>query len=291
MPTGFSSGGGSSHSSGGGNIGGGGFGGGRYPRGFFGPGVVIINNRPYRMGKASIGYFINLILIFVLVIVAMAGGGMMANASSLKKTIKYEFIKYQDLIEFVENDREAAIDRIVEGQIKSIEPGYGKYRVIYEFDYQNYEGCNGYSFYVYTQEDLRELNYRVGAKIYLAIDPSIVNNDGPDSIPMDFEDFDVEDDGEYVEANFNFKIGVGMLVGGIVGVVLLIIANHFILKKHAQPVEDGKNNGNSGNNDNNNNNDGNATGNSDEDEITYCSYCGARIKKGEQKCPNCGAKN
>ena len=306
MPTGFSSGGGSSHSSGGGSFGGGfdgGFNNGRRPRGFYGPGVIIINNRPYRMGKASIGYFVCMFLMVIMFFVAFGGGIMMGNASSAKKRIEYDFIKYQDMIEYVENNPSSASERLVTGKVKSVEPGFGKFRVIYEFEYKS-RTISGYSFYVYSEHDLDELDYEAGRTIMIVIDPSSLTQYGPDSIPLDFEEFDVEDDGEYAHANFNFKVGVGMLVGGIIGIVGFIVLSNVIFKKCAKPVEEnGSSNGNNNNSnnnnsnkdnhddDNNNNKDNNNSTSGQDDDITYCSYCGARIKKSDRKCPNCGAKS
>ncbi len=282
MPTGHSSGGGSSHT--GGGIGGGSSHGiGNSSRMWHGrpmphgPGIVIINNRPYRMsGGASAGFFITMFLVFIFIFAAMGGGIMMGSASSTKNTISYDFIRYQDLVRMASNHE----DRIVEGEIKSIEPGYGKFRVIYEFNYGR-EEIEGYSFYVYTKEKLDQLGYDVGEEIELALDMSYTIGGEPDSVPTDIVNFDVTDDGEYISANRSFTVGIVLLVGGIALTVACFIASSMIKKKFAKPYEEEANPTTTASTSNQ----------TPKDEAVYCQYCGARINKDDRKCPECGAKN
>lgn len=278
MPTGHSSGGSSSHS--GGSFGEGSShsvgGGGRMWHGRpmpHGPGIVIINNRPYRMsGGASAGFFVAIILTIVCFFAIFAGGFMTMNAASTKSKIEYDFVKYQDMVEFAKKDE----NRIVDGTIKSIEPGYGKFRIIYEFKNRYGKLVEGYTFYVYDKEYLEK--YEVGEEIEIALDLSYLVEGEPDSIPTDFVNFEVGDDGEYIHAQTQQRVGLAILFCGIVGAAASFVVAIVVRKKFAKPYEE-------------NEPTPSPASENKKEEDEFCAYCGARLKKGEHKCPECGANN
>lgn len=285
MPSGSHAGGGGGGGHSGGSFSGGGSTGGPrgprwgFGRGFYGPGVIIINNRPYRMGKgAGIGYFLSLFAVFIAIFVLFGGVTMFVGGNSEKNLREEQHEYYQVMITQAKRNPE---QRIVMAQVDGImrHEASGKYQVLYHYG----AITDGYTYYIYTLQQASAIRDEGLIEIALETDKATINLN-TDSVNTDYLDYPLSADGEYAEALQQKNIGLGMLIGGGAGIAVFVVLAVVLFKKCAKPYEANDNNGGNGGNGNN----GGST--SYEDEVTYCQYCGARLKKGDSKCPECGAR-
>lgn len=281
MPSGSHAGGGSSHTSGGGSVGGGGHvGGGGFRGRPYGPGVVIINNRPYRMGGgASFGYFLTLILSIILLFVGVAGIVTFTGGKNEVALAEKDYVYYQQLKDYALNKRAQGDDTyIVSVEVDHIEyhSACGKWFLVYYLPISQNRKLKGWTYDLYTQA---EANAMRGQTIEIALEKPLSEIDeDTDSVPLEMP-LDINRDGDYVLAKSSVTTGIIMMSCGFGGFVLLLVLSIFIKKKFAKPYE--------------NKNEPNTPSESPvkNDEVTYCEYCGARMEKGDSKCPECGARH
>lgn len=278
MPSGSHAGGGSSHSSGGGSVGGGSFGGGmNHGSRFYGPGMVIINRRPYRMsGAASFGYFLCLILSFVLIFVGVFG---IANFTSGKNQIelaKKDYAYYADMIAFAKSKREQGDSSyITTVKVDHIEyhSACGKWFLVYYLPLPHSTAFDsrlrGWTYDLYTREEAAAMR---GKDIEIALEKPLSEIDQEtDSVPLSMP-LDLSRDGDYILAKSSRTAGIIMMVCGFGGFAVLIVLSFVIKKKFAKPQESSAS--------------GNQTAS---EQAEYCHYCGTKLKKDDTFCPSCGA--
>lgn len=287
MPSGSHAGGGSSHSSGGSvsggsshSGGGGGFRGG--PIRPYGRGVVIINNRPYRMrGGAGVGYILTLFLSVVLLFVGFAGIGIFTSGNKQIALAEKDYVYYQQLKDFALDKREQGDSSyIVSVEVDHIEyhSACGKWFLVYYVPIAGSgKKLKGWTYDLYTQA---EANAMRGQTIEIALEKPLSEVDeNTDSVPVEMP-LDLNRDGDYVLAKSNKTTGIIMMVSGFAGFVVLLVLSIFIKRKFAKPIDAGENGSSQ-------------TGASEgtKEEVTYCEYCGARMQKDADKCPECGARH
>ena len=194
---------------------------------------------------------------------------------------------------YMENDRAgyvAMIERaeqnenlVVDGEVISVwqDPdGSGKWAFDYKFTASSGQIVdNGFSFKVYNS---RSEAPHEGDIIKLAVETentTILS----DSVPMDYKNFELKDDGDYINAvrRLNSRRVAYICCYVVIGICVIVCVILFFKgkqKKNADFVEENTQASTAGN----------ATPESD--SLTTCDYCGASIKKGSSSCPNCGAR-
>lgn len=197
-------------------------------------------------------------------------------------------------ISYIENDRAgyvAMIERaeqneklVVDGEVISVwqdTNGSGKWAFDYKFTDPTGQVVvdNGFSFKVYNS---RSEAPHEGEIIKLAVDSENITILS-DSVPMDYKNFELKDDGDYINAvkrlNSVRIIYICCYVAiGICVIVFVILFFKGKQKKNADFVEANAQATPSG------------STTPESDSLTTCDYCGASIKKGSSSCPNCGAR-
>lgn len=184
---------------------------------------------------------------------------------SSKNDIATDYYYYQDMIA----DAEANPELIVEGEItdKFLNEDCGKWYYTYEFVADNGSVVEGYTYSVYTREEIRK--FTIGDTILLAVN-MIDTNQKTDSIPMDYKDIPLSNDGEYANAQKFYTIGlVGTIVIGAV-IIGVAISMFVIVSKHKQLATD-------------------EVIENETSATRYCAYCGAMLAEDEANCRHCGA--
>lgn len=301
MPSGSHSGGGGSHF-GGGSSGGSHFGGfnssGSSRQVNLGPRVYVFGGRRYVVsGSRRTGiYALNFVILFMVFIV-FAGALMLAGGNKAVKTIKADHARYQQMITYAKENNDFLIYGVITDQFKNDE--CDKYYITYAFpiDYIDdkddllakyhrdvrsgdfeIEWVQGYSYSVYSLAQVSALNMQRGSLVELAInnEKSEIDQD-TDSIPTDYLNMPLNRDGEYTAAKSKKTAGSIMIVISAVVIVGCVAGQIAVIKtckpeqapvEADQPIDQGKA--------------------APQQKVNKCAYCGAVLKEGETKCPNCG---
>ena len=275
MPSGRGGGGGS-HFGGGSSGGGSHFGGSSSSRGYhrtrpmrfhFGRRVYVISS-----GKSTLLYiFTGLIIFMYFVGIAL----MCSNYKSQLRKIEADYNYYQDMVRYAEihtsYQKEGRITQV------SYNPKYDRYYYNYTI-YTTMGLINGYTFCVYTEEDLKDI--KVGTIVMFAMSDNGSNaNPYTDSVPMDYIYTTLEDDGEYLyfikQAKTNKTAGIVItcIATALLGTTIFLI---FKFKKL-----EGENSSET---------QIETPTSSPKEETSYCSYCGAVLSSKNGSCPSCGAR-
>lgn len=253
------------------------------PRRVRAPRVYSVAGRSYRLTpKRQSSFSLLAMLVFFMVILSIVGGVIMNNANKDISVIKSDFEKYHSMIEYAENNPEY----LVEGKVTGIytDEGFTKYYYTYEFETATGAKVEGYTFYLYTLENLKSLNIAKNSPVTLAVDTSPITL-STDSIPLDFKNFNLEDDEEYTKAQSSSKTGKMMLsicasVGGVGLIVAIIVffTSKKSEKEQPQTVTDTASNSSNP-----------SINLSQNSKSNVCNYCGARLGSNDTNCKNCGA--
>lgn len=306
MPSGsHSSGGGGSHFGGGSSFGGSHFGSSgnkssstNSTRVFYGPQIFVFGNKRYVVeGKRKMGFFAVIVLVLICAFTLFAGVLMTSGGNKSKKKIISDYNRYQAMIEYAVSNSDYKIHGVITDSFQS--DNCDKYYITYAFPinyiysstmYQDYlddkrnddlEGnwVLGYSFSVYTNEELIENSYIAGNDILLAISNSKNQiNPDTDSIPFDYLGMDINRDGEYVNAVKNCKTGPVIISISIIIIVIGIAVDVVIVLKSKETASATVETQTATPAQNLNPN------------ARHCTYCGTIVNKDENKCPSCGAK-
>lgn len=204
--------------------------------------------------------------------------------------LKEDYAYYQNMIVQAELEPD---DYIVDAKVTStsyradFDRAYINYAIPYTvYEYvpgQGYQDVTkwlyGYSFSVYTQEEAEEL-LRQGI-IKVAVDSKIIR-DYTDSIPMDYKDMTIEQDGEYLKALRDEAKSTTILIVLVIVTVgwfaFYIITTKKLSKNFdknlaEETIAQQK-----------------ARKTENVDDPNYCEYCGTyMLKDNNIKCPACGA--
>lgn len=307
MPSGsHSSGGGGSHF-GGGSSGGSHFGGSSRSSGGFirrsrpGTAVIVLNGKQYEVaGKKRYLVYAFAMMLLIGIFAIFAGVLLFNGAKESISTIKADYDYYQSMAETSNRTADQKIKGVVTDHFKS--DNCNKYYIVYFFplhniaeedlystfqvDFANNDIDNnwvrGYSYSVYTLEEVSVSDLQIGSVIDLAINcnkASISKN--TDSIPMDYLGMPIERDGEYQNAKHSKTTGIVILVASSVFIVISVVGGVLVAKK-AKLLTDNENEETT-----------TATTESTKPaqtipETKQCAYCGATLSKDATKCPNCG---
>ena len=275
MPSGSHGGSGGSH---GGFSGGGSFGGSSFSRGSSsygrrgprGPRYIHFGRRTLIIttGRQSLISIFTFFLVVAFLFV-LATGSALSQAKDHAKMIEEEYRYYCAMVHNAEKNE----DFIVDATVKDVfyQDQYERYYMTYSFRADNGYECTGYTFSIYTLENLP----MAGDEFKLAVNSTTVTSD-TDSVPMDYVDTTLEDDGEYLYYKKQINKNTLLLVGIIVGMVALvgcIVAVVLTAKKKEEEKEQAK----------------------EQEEIAkekakYCEYCGTKIQEGDRTCTSCGSR-
>ena len=278
MPSGSHSGGGGSHfggSSGGSHFGDdGSFGGGFYrPRRNV---IIFWGGRHYHYSeKSSVALRALITLFFVSLIFAIIFNFTCVTSFGQVKKIEQDYTYYQEMISNAEQNAEYLKIGKVTGHFYNEDAG--KWYFTYSLPISETLKLEGYSFSLYTLSELK--SYPVNSSIEIAVDFPTINSN-TDSVPMNYKDTDLMQDGEYVHskntANGSLIASIICYVasaGCVAGYIVTAIKNGELKEetsstpKPTQPSID----------------------NAPKD-VWKCEYCGNINKTENQKCTQCGAK-
>ncbi len=284
MPSGHGGGGGGSH---GGSFGGGGShgsfgGGGSHSSSFsnsshsysscrgssslhFGPRIVHYGRSTVVLSSNSssaVGAFIVLLIISIAFILFSSIG--ISSSKKLMEVCRQDREYYLDMIENAEQTPSLMKSALVTGVYYN--ENFNRYYIEYTFSTPSVSSINGSSYSVYKTK-LSAPQY--GQHIDLAIDSNVLSD--PDSTPVDYKNFKLEDDGEYLYHLSQVTASSVTLVIGIFGTVFSIIAIVVTIQKAKKKEEEIK-----------------STPKPETTEKAYyCQYCGSKCSPTDLKCPNC----
>lgn len=198
-------------------------------------------------------------------------GSSISACKEERAMIEEEYAYYQNMIEYAElNENQGYIikAKVTEKQYDS---ELKKYRYIYSFKTSSGGTENGYTFYIYSLEELPA----IGTEFDLAVD-SVPVTSNTDSIPVDYKFTTLEDDSAYVVLNNMIKKNT-LIVVGIVAVIVLGIGGIVAIILTAKRKEEEKK-------------EEEKQKEIEEEKKKFCQYCGTKIKETDSTCPNCGSR-
>lgn len=299
MPSGSHSGGGGGSHFGGGSSGGshfGGFNSNSSRRVNMAPRVYVFGGRRYVVSgtRRSGIYALNFVVLFMVFIV-FAGALMLGGGNKSIKTIIADSKRYQQMIVYAKQNHDYKIMGVVTDQFKNDD--CDKYYITYAFpidyvddeteliekyrqdvrndDFED-EWVQGYSFSVYSLEQVSARKFQKGQIVELAINNKKTEIDkSTDSIPTDYLNMPLSQDGEYEVAKQ--KTIAGPIMIGVAAIIIVAcVAGQIAVIKTSKQEEAQAEVAQS-----------NESG-TPQPKINKCAYCGAVIKDGETKCSNCG---
>lgn len=216
-----------------------------------------------RLGAGSVFFILAAVALFFTLIVGLA----LVGQNTALKTIEQDYFNYQTMIENTMHNpayrREALVTEKYEG-------AGGKWYIRYEYELDTMnETAYDESFAHYTKEQLS--SYIVGqTKIIIVTEESVVS-EYTTTIPLDYYESGVENDGEYIEIKeFKNTLTIVVIVLGALGILLIVLGVKKCIK--ASKKEESGNNTTS-----------------TQQTHTTCPYCGARVSLDKNVCPRCGA--
>jgi len=256
-----------------------------------GPAVVVVGGGYYgsrwyhhpRYRRRSMG--ILGILAIICLILAIVGLASMSGAKSTMADIQTEHDYYVTMVN--KANANAANYGIVTGKVIEVyknDKG-DKWWYTYQFDYGTYTGIQGQTYPVYTDAALN----LSGTDVQLAVYDPGQGKDYIDSVPVDYKNTAVTDDGDYIAAQSSKSTGTMMMIIFIILFVVFLVGSFgwfaFLRKnKGGDPNQANSN----GSNDANNNGTSGSTTASSQPQMGQCPYCGGRVSPTDTKCPNCG---
>lgn len=250
MPSGsHGGGGGGSHRGGGASFGGGGGsrgGSSRHGSGYHRSTIIMWGwgGRRYHLNTKWSNTVRSLSFLLVFSVIFMGLGLIqLMNGNSFIKQIKVDYYYYQDMIERALPENNA--DYMSYRRTATIIDHYynedcEKWWFKYSFELDNGDMQTGWTYSLYTREQLNQPEYQIDATITIAVASKNVTAN-TDSVPMDYYQMPLERDGEYVKAQSQKQLGI-ILLSTAGAVFVLIVAGQAIImakyKESGQPKDD-----------------------------------------------------
>ena len=233
----------------------------RYP--FYGRSYYPRSSRYYSNSK--IGSLISF-LVFALIVC----GALFFIQQAQVDQIKSDQLYYFNMIETAEPNQ------YVTAEVTNQFMGEGgKYYITYKLDVSGFNLWyeDGYTYSIYTAEEASRI-FRSG-EILIVVDRLPLTS-STDSINADYMDFELSDDGSYIEAtrlrNIAFTV-IGILIFALVGSLVYYFKNMELHQTYETEHQSKSN----------------LQVNHQELTPDYCLYCGSFISKNDKKCPQCGS--
>ena len=242
-----------------------------------------------RSGASAFVSFLVIIMFFAIFGI-FTSWALKSSADSTLKEIKADYIYYQNMISKAnENPDKLVIDGTVVS--KFYNSAADKWYVTYFFIADDGMRVEGYTFSVYTAEEA--FNFSVGDSIKLAVD-GYPTNSLTDSIPLDYADMPIEQDGEYMtfagqrNGARTAMIVCGSAIGGIIVLSIVIMFTNKV-KVQEENIQSQKKQTFQQSKPETFDEDLNA------DELLkqkhkYCEFCGAEMERGQMRCGKCRSK-
>lgn len=229
------------------------------------------------------------VLMIFAVFFIFAGSIMLTQAKDDLGRAQRDYDRYQAMIV----DARMNPDLLVIGEVTNhyYDDTAEKWYMTYTFATHDGGKIDGYSFPVYTAADLQKTAYRIGADIELALDRVPEHKgDDVDSVPTDYANFPLEQDGYYIAYRNTRNVGRIMLIVAVSVLVGSIVLN-IVLVATTKKRDDAKSPASATNATTTTGTTGTtATAAAPERKSLYCEYCGALLEMDDKKCPGCGAK-
>lgn len=237
--------------------------------------------RPFRFGGRV--YILSTgrqsVLSIILIIGILLLGSIFMQFSALSdynehlKMIEEENRYYIAMVQNAAVNTEYMVKGEVEDQFYKSE--YGKYYITYTFKADSGANVEGYTFSIYGLNNIPAK----GSEIWIAVNDKTTDSD-TDSVPMDYVNFTLEDDGEYQlfkkqrNSTITKMVILGVVVVALVGGYILVIVT---AKKKQEEKEEAEK--------------AEAKAKEEaEEKKRFCEYCGARVEPADNVCPQCGAR-
>ena len=230
---------------------------------FFGRSYYTRSPRYYNTSK--VGSLISF-LVFALIVC----GALFIIQQAQVNQIKRDQVYYFNMIETANSNQ--YINAEVTNQFMG---EGGKYYITYKLQVSGYDLWyeDGYTYSIYTAEEASEI-FRSG-EILIVVD-RLPLTARTDSINADYMDYELSDDGSYIEANrlrtIAFTTGI-VIIFALIGSLVYYFKNMELYRTYESQYES-KSNQQLGN---------------QELKPDYCLYCGSFMSKNDAKCPQCGS--
>ncbi len=252
-----------------------------YPvRPWYRPRVVVFGGRQVYLdaGRASSASILSFLFVITLIATAILGFTWWGAQDELD-LIRSDYSVYQAIARNAATSLEwQTVGKVYDWQEFE---DTGKYRILYEFDTPKGKVDNGYSYFVYTWEQVIDMK-RDG--VVLALDDKLVNtNTNSDSVPLDFKDAIMEEDAGYIDT-INKINGTRLGTFIMAGISALLIVSYVLInatakKATAEQIAADKQG---------------TTATTDSKAAPAgtwrCEYCGVLNDNGKERCDGCGAK-
>lgn len=269
-------------------------------RPFYQPRVVVFGGRQVYLGsgRASTVSVLGILIAIAVIVTAFLGIGWATAGDDYVEyqeemaRIEADYSKYHKMAEYAAEHAEYT----VHGEVLYKEEfnDTGKYCIKYSFDTPNGKVDNGFSYYVYSQEQALDLEVH---GVDLALEKPLSSaNKYTDSVPLSYKDTTLDDDAEYVyyselynqeiaeknDANSFMKVAFFTSVGVLVGLVLLyVLVNATAGKATAEQIAADKQ--------------GTTASTTADNKTTpagtwRCEYCDTLNDNTKERCDGCGAK-
>ena len=240
------------------------------------PRTIRIGNSIFflSVGKQNAFSFLSTLFMIILMFAIMSGSSLSYRKQDLK-LLQEEREGYISMIEKAQTNENLVVD----GTVKDVWQGdCGKWYITYKFTASTGEIVdNGYSFCVYSSRAEAPSEH---STIKLAV-PSEYTDKNSDSVPMDYIEYGIEKDGDYILAKKSVtqaKWQLSICIVGLTAIILICVITFIKSKQKTPNAYADANNSNS------------QLGNTIADNRTNCEYCGCAINPTDTKCPSCGAR-
>ncbi len=241
----------------------------------------------YSMSSAK--GFLVIFLLVISIITGIAGAGLIAsNYEDELYTICQDYVYYHQMAEYAQSNSNYQTTATITGIYKRFnDKWYYEYSFkMYPNNPSNSRKVDGYTYCLYTDEDVTNRTIAVGKEITIAISDNVnyITSD-TDSVPMDIVNFSSTDDGEYQMydklARENKRSGIIAFIVAVIlfgtTVTLWIVFLKKVDKEEYEKSKSGDSSSSSINIDT-------------KPKSKYCSYCGSLLDPDATSCYSCGAK-
>lgn len=230
----------------------------------------------YYVFGSRIGSFFSLLssLIFVFLFGAIIGGIVLVSANSTINEIKKEDRYYKNMVTYALQHEEYIRDAVVTDNFERYGKMYYTYDVYDTVSVKDKQGNpvpvirDGYTFSLYDETEI--FMFPIGSTIKVAVNANPITAN-TDSVPMTYINESYENDGAYIAALTQKKIGLAVLIISIAIDVTIFATCIILIKKKAKKKSESELKNIKSNSDN------------------YCPYCATKVDSKDKRCPSCGA--